>query len=370
MMNRVIATMLILSTTIFSGSAVASAQSSECQAVSEYFQLVDERIGEGLIEIIGQPGFKDKMELASRKANFSEMSILVLSPEEMEPITELLTVVGDTLLFVDEDDIPELATDLHQSAMELWILFPSMLRTVATGGVFGAMVFAEDMERLTQENYEAQQSVKAKCSDIVESYESLSKTMDVNFDEMNFDDIGDLEDVEPSAFHGLGYEILFFADEEDLEDGSDTNLSRSDPNADVIASQEQIVGQNPGDVEQISLLANLLANTGRMDEATTWFERALTLAPDNHSIRLDYARSLQINGLLLEAETQFRTVIENDPDNLPANYYLAMLYLDWSPPRNEEAIILLERAIEINPESFLAEQAQLELDALLEDSSP
>lgn len=137
-----------------------------------------------------------------------------------------------------------------------------------------------------------------------------------------------------------------------------------DPNADLIADQQTVVAQDPEDVDQVVLLANLLANTGRMGEATDWYEKALDLAPDDNSIRLDFARSLQVNGMSVDAEAQFLQVLENDPSSISGHYYLAQLYMDWKPQRRDEAREHFERVLEINPEAFLAEQAELELEAM------
>lgn len=137
-----------------------------------------------------------------------------------------------------------------------------------------------------------------------------------------------------------------------------------DPNADLIADQQTVVAQDPENVDQIVLLANLLANTGRMSEATDWYERALDLAPDDNSIRLDFARSLQVNGMKTDAEAQFLRVLENDPDSLSGHYYLAQLYMDWQPQRTDEAREHFEAVSDINPDAFLAEQARLELESI------
>jgi cytochrome c-type biogenesis protein CcmH/NrfG len=137
-----------------------------------------------------------------------------------------------------------------------------------------------------------------------------------------------------------------------------------DPNADLIAEQETVVAQNPEDLDEVVLLANLMANTGRMSEATEWYERALDLAPQDNGVRLDFARSLQANGLDADAEAQFILVLDADPENLSGHYYLAQLYLDWKPQRRAEALDHFQRVVEINPNSFLAEQAQVELDTM------
>jgi cytochrome c-type biogenesis protein CcmH/NrfG len=137
-----------------------------------------------------------------------------------------------------------------------------------------------------------------------------------------------------------------------------------DPNADLIADQQTVVAQDPENVDQALLLANLLSNTGRMTEAMDWYERALDMAPEDNSIRLDFARSLQTNNMPTDAEAQFLKVLENDPESISGHYYLAELYMSWKPQRRAEAKTHYERVVEINPDSFLAEQASLELEMM------
>jgi tetratricopeptide (TPR) repeat protein len=148
-----------------------------------------------------------------------------------------------------------------------------------------------------------------------------------------------------------------------LWDGGDDEVI-VDPNADLVAEQQTVVAQDPYNIDQMVLLANLLSNTGRMNEATEWYERALELDPDNHGVRLDFARSLQDHGLNADAEAQFLRVLEAEPENLPGHYYLARLYMDWKPQRRDEARSHFERVIEINPTSFLAEEAKRTLDTM------
>ena len=137
-----------------------------------------------------------------------------------------------------------------------------------------------------------------------------------------------------------------------------------DYNVDQVAIQQTVVAQNSDDVEAQALLASLLANTGRIHEAIPVFEKAIELDPDNAKIRLDFARSLQANNLSADAEAQFLKVLELEPDNHTAHYYLAQLYMDWQPRRQEEAVEHFNRVVEIAPNSFLAEQSQIVLDSL------
>lgn len=147
--------------------------------------------------------------------------------------------------------------------------------------------------------------------------------------------------------------------------GDDPSVDDSlDPNADLIAEQETVVAQNPEDVEAIALLANLLGNTGRIDEAIPWYEQALTLTPDDAGIRLDFARSLASAGYTADAEAQFLKVLEAEPENQVAHFYLAELYMSLDPARRGEAIEHYRRASEIDPTSFLGERANIEVVSL------
>lgn len=144
---------------------------------------------------------------------------------------------------------------------------------------------------------------------------------------------------------------------------SDKELT-PDYNSNSIIAQQTVVTENPDSAEQQALLASMLASSGRLPEAIPIYEQAIELAPDNTEIRLDFARSLQVNGYPQDAEAQFLRVLEIDPQNHSAHYYLARLYLDVEPARTDEAIAHLRQVIEIAPDSFLADQAQSLLDSI------
>lgn len=108
---------------------------------------------------------------------------------------------------------------------------------------------------------------------------------------------------------------------------------------------------------EFAALANYLANTGRIQEAIEYYERALELDPENADVRLDFARSLADGGYRQDAELQFLRVIELAPDNPQAYYYLGELYLTWEPPRTDEALREFRMAVEVGPDTFVAERA-------------
>jgi cytochrome c-type biogenesis protein CcmH/NrfG len=142
------------------------------------------------------------------------------------------------------------------------------------------------------------------------------------------------------------------------DDGSNPAENIPDPNEDVIAEQRKVVEENPDDVEAVLLLANILGNSGHLDEAIEYYEKAVNLAPDDASVRLDFARALADGDLRQDAELQFHKVLELEPDNQAALYYLAELYMDWEPKRQDEAESLYQKAIDADPETFLASQAK------------
>jgi cytochrome c-type biogenesis protein CcmH/NrfG len=148
------------------------------------------------------------------------------------------------------------------------------------------------------------------------------------------------------------------------EDDPDLAENYEDPNDDVIAAQQTAVAENPDDFNALVLLANLLGNTGRLTEAIPVYEKAVAMRPDDAATRLDFARALSDGDMRADAEVQFLKVIELDPNNQAAYYYLAEMYRTSTPARTEEAIPLYQRAIEIDSGTFLAEQSGNQLASL------
>jgi tetratricopeptide (TPR) repeat protein len=142
------------------------------------------------------------------------------------------------------------------------------------------------------------------------------------------------------VFVGLTFTDIFgdlFSD-----DGNEENFA--DPNSDIISAQETMVANNPDDLEDVLVLASLLANTGRLGDAIPHYEHALELAPDDVDARLSFARALADGDMQADAELQFTKVLEMDPDNQQAHYYL--------------------RVVEIDPTTLIGERSQTQLDTL------
>ena len=129
-------------------------------------------------------------------------------------------------------------------------------------------------------------------------------------------------------------------------------------------SLRDAIEADPDDARAMASLANLLATQGDLSEAIDWYERALALDPSNARIRLDFATSLSGAGNRPDAELQFRRVLELDPSSVEASFYLAELYREWQPARNDEATELYQRVVEAAPDSYLAGRAREELARL------
>lgn len=137
-----------------------------------------------------------------------------------------------------------------------------------------------------------------------------------------------------------------------------------DPNQGVIGQQETVVAKNPGDAESMLLLANMLANSGRLSEAIPYYQKAIDRKPDDASARLDFARALSDSDLNGDAELQFKKAIAIDPRNQDAHYYLAELYSRWQPVRKSEAIAEYQNAFEIDPTTLIGQKSRDALAAM------
>lgn len=109
------------------------------------------------------------------------------------------------------------------------------------------------------------------------------------------------------------------------------------------------IADDPNDVAAIGALANYLDQTGNFQEAIQWYEKALMITPDDSEMRLYFASTLATHGKQLDAELQYMKLLEADPTDPALMLYLARLYRNWSPPRNEDAVTYYEMALEYAP---------------------
>jgi tetratricopeptide (TPR) repeat protein len=154
---------------------------------------------------------------------------------------------------------------------------------------------------------------------------------------------------------GLGVFGPLVIDAVDGGDGGGGNSTEIDAN--VGESFRATAEANPSDFVAAVAYANYLANTGELNAAISWYEKAIELAPNDANLRLDFARSLSSGSMNGDAELQFEKAIELEPENAEAHFYLAELYYGMDPRRTLDAIDEYERTIELAPDSFIAERS-------------
>jgi cytochrome c-type biogenesis protein CcmH/NrfG len=160
--------------------------------------------------------------------------------------------------------------------------------------------------------------------------------------------------------------ILDAWNDDDGGSGNNTGQTAEDP----LPGLRDDAQKNPNDPEAQAALANYLANTGQFDQALPYYEQALQLSPDNWPLRLDFAQALMDNGKLADAEYQFDTILDAQPQNALAWYYIAELYQKFTPPRTDEAVYAYQQVIRFDPGSFVAQQSVDRLAALGVVASP
>ncbi len=141
---------------------------------------------------------------------------------------------------------------------------------------------------------------------------------------------------------------------DDDADPEEFNASARD---DFVDSLRATVEANPNDAAAMGLLANVLAQDGRIDEAIDWYERSLGIDPTSVQIRLSFALSLADAGKPVDAEVQYRKIIEADPAQAEAWYYLGELYRTWAPPRLDDAVDAYLTVLTLAPGSVIADRA-------------
>lgn len=166
-----------------------------------------------------------------------------------------------------------------------------------------------------------------------------------------------------SMIGGVTASIAIDAWRESGESGNGGDLT-TDTNDDVLHELETAAAENPQDAEAQAALGNYYANTGNFDLAVTYYERAVQLSPEDWTIRLTFAQALMTNRKLADAELQFDKILEAEPQNATAWYYLGQLYQLFDPPRNDEAIYAYQQVIRFGPDTYVATQAADKLSAL------
>jgi cytochrome c-type biogenesis protein CcmH/NrfG len=167
----------------------------------------------------------------------------------------------------------------------------------------------------------------------------------------------------------LAGSVLFLIPIGGGDDSGDDDVLRVTPGAEV-SRLETVIANNPEDIDSMIVLAEVLANSGRINESIPWFERAIEARPEDPTLRIAFGRALQRADNTFDAEIQLKRAVELDPASASAAFYLALFYETREPPMADEAREWYQRAIDAEPGSVIAGQAEERLAALDPAASP
>lgn len=123
-----------------------------------------------------------------------------------------------------------------------------------------------------------------------------------------------------------------------------------------------IIERDPDDATRVFELARLLQDSHNMGEAATLYERGLTLRPEDHDARVDYAVCLFESGRKADALVQTRRVLRADPGNAKALYNAGALH--GNNGIRDSAQFYWEKLMRMHPDDDLAAQAKANLGRL------
>ncbi len=112
-----------------------------------------------------------------------------------------------------------------------------------------------------------------------------------------------------------------------------------------------LVEESPKDWESWYYLGVLLVNQNYSEPALEALERSLELYPDNPRALIYRAGALTQLGRLEEAEAEFAKLARNRKINESSEYYLGYTQLLFMKQRYEEALGMIDKAIERDPKS-------------------
>lgn len=94
--------------------------------------------------------------------------------------------------------------------------------------------------------------------------------------------------------------------------------------------------------------------------------------PEDNRARLELGVLLMSQRDIDGAEEQWLAALDNDPELIEAHYNLGFLYLSKEPPQEDLAVESWERVVELEPDSDLAQNVEMHLNALVnqQDGTP
>jgi cytochrome c-type biogenesis protein CcmH/NrfG len=124
-----------------------------------------------------------------------------------------------------------------------------------------------------------------------------------------------------------------------------------------IASEEQLVAQDPKNVQGWIALGNDYFDTKQRQKAIDAYARALELSPNNPDVLTDQGVMYRELGQFDKAVANFKKASQIDPRHAQSSYNLGVVYA-YDLKDREKAIAAWRHVVEIDPRSQQAAQAQ------------
>ena len=128
-------------------------------------------------------------------------------------------------------------------------------------------------------------------------------------------------------------------------------------NQKALALLNEANAKEPNNSEILFKIAYILQDGGDDEEALKYYKLALELDKENEYIHNSMASIYRKSGQFTSAKIHLKASLEIDAENAITYYNYGNLLVDMS--NNEEAIMMYEKAIEINPH-FLEARDELE----------
>lgn len=139
------ALMLLALTGVATPRAATAAQSDECAGLDAYMtEMADIR--------------------AQLLTTMGDMEDEDLSTWASERFTAIATSIAETIQSLDAMEVPPVAVAFHQALIAQLELSAQMFTTMATAGIFGALVYVEQMDSLTEATDAAAATISTTCN--------------------------------------------------------------------------------------------------------------------------------------------------------------------------------------------------------------
>ena len=120
----------------------------------------------------------------------------------------------------------------------------------------------------------------------------------------------------------------------------------------AVTHYERALSLDPDDVPAHNNLGLMLSKLGRLNEAVTHYEHALSLSPDDAPAHYNLGNLFKMQGRIDEAIAHYERVLSLAPENTAAHNNMGLALA--AQGRIDEAIVHYERALSLNPDNALA----------------